>query len=208
MALTRKMLKAMGIEDEKIDQIIEAHSETIAALKEERDSYKDDASKLKDVQAKLDDANKTIEAGSKDAYKVKYEALKEEYENYKTEQADKETRATKTSAYKALLKEIGISEKRIEAVLKVSDIDSIELDKDGKLKNADKLKESIKAEWSDFIQSTSTQGARTSTPPDNNGGKSTKTKEEIMAIKDPVARQKAIVENPEAFGLKLDNGGH
>ena len=30
MALTRKMLKAMGIEDDKIDQIIEAHSETMA----------------------------------------------------------------------------------------------------------------------------------------------------------------------------------
>lgn len=203
MALTRKMLKAMGIEDEKIDQIIEAHSETIAALKEERDSYKDDASKLKDVQAQLDKANEAIEAGSKDAYKVKYDALKEEYENYKTEQAAKETKATKTSAYKALLKETGISEKRIEAVLKVSDIDSIELDKDGKIKNVDKLKDAIKTEWSDFIQSASTQGAQTAQPPASTGG-STKTKEEIMAIKDPVARQRAIAENPSAFGLSIN----
>ena len=43
MALTRKMLKAMGIEDEKIDQIIEAHTETVDALKVERDQYKEDA---------------------------------------------------------------------------------------------------------------------------------------------------------------------
>ena len=40
MSLTRKMLKAMGIEDEKIDQIIEAHTETVDALKEQRDGYK------------------------------------------------------------------------------------------------------------------------------------------------------------------------
>ena len=33
MALTRKMLKAMGIEDDKIDQIIEAHTETVDGLK-------------------------------------------------------------------------------------------------------------------------------------------------------------------------------
>ena len=40
MALTRKMLKAMGIEDEKIDQIIEEHVESIDGLKAERDRYK------------------------------------------------------------------------------------------------------------------------------------------------------------------------
>ena len=40
MSLTRKMLKAMGIEDEKIDQIIEAYTETVDALKEQRDQYK------------------------------------------------------------------------------------------------------------------------------------------------------------------------
>ena len=34
MALTRKFLKAMGIEDDKIDQIIDAHTETVTALKE------------------------------------------------------------------------------------------------------------------------------------------------------------------------------
>lgn len=34
MALTRKMLRAMGIKDEKADEIIEAHSETVDALKQ------------------------------------------------------------------------------------------------------------------------------------------------------------------------------
>lgn len=37
MALTRKMLKAMGIEDEKIDQIIEEHAESVNALKAKLD---------------------------------------------------------------------------------------------------------------------------------------------------------------------------
>lgn len=44
MALSRKMLKAMGIEDEKIDQIIEAHSETVDSLKEQVSAYKADLS--------------------------------------------------------------------------------------------------------------------------------------------------------------------
>ena len=54
MSLTRKMLKAMGIEDEKIDTIIEAHTETVDALKKERDGYKESADKLADVQKELD----------------------------------------------------------------------------------------------------------------------------------------------------------
>ena len=33
MALTRKMLRAMGVEDDKADQIIDAHAETVDALK-------------------------------------------------------------------------------------------------------------------------------------------------------------------------------
>ena len=48
MSLTRKMLKAMAIEDEKIDQIIDAHTETTESLKEERDNYKESAEKVTD----------------------------------------------------------------------------------------------------------------------------------------------------------------
>lgn len=51
MALTRRMLKAMGISDEQVDEIIAAHTETVDALKEQRDAYKADAEKLADVQS-------------------------------------------------------------------------------------------------------------------------------------------------------------
>ena len=43
-------------------------------------------------------------------------------------------------------------------------------DKDGNLKDADKLTENIKAEWSDFIQTQEQQGADVPNPPSNNGG--------------------------------------
>ena len=60
MALTRKMLKAMGIEDEKIDQIIEAHSETVDGLKGEleiaKSAAKGDADKVTALQKELEDA--------------------------------------------------------------------------------------------------------------------------------------------------------
>ena len=167
MALTRRSLKAMGIEDEKIDEIIAAHAETVDALKEQRDNYKAQADELVEVQQKLDEANETIKANGSDAWKVKYDAIKEEYDNYKSDISAKETTRAKQAAYREVLKAAGVSEKRIDSIIRVSDIDSIELDESGKIKEADKLTESIKNEWADFIVSTNTQGANTATPPTN-----------------------------------------
>lgn len=168
MALTRKFLSALGIEADKVDEIITAHSETVDALKSQINEYKADAEKLPGVQKELDDlkaANSTDEG-----YREKYEKEHSDFEAYKTAQTAKETKAKKSEAYRALLKEAGISEKRIDSVLKVSDLESVELDSKGAIKGADKLTESIKTEWADFIETKGKQGADTSTPPGNNHG--------------------------------------
>lgn len=174
MALTRKFLQAMGIESDKIDEIIGAHRETVDALKDERDGYKEDADKLPNIQKELDEAKQrlaeTEDADSKDRWKVKYDALKEEYDEYKSGVNAKETKQKKSDAYKDLLKETGVSEKRLAAVLRVTDLDGIEFGEDGKLKDVDKLKADIQKEWSDFITQESKKGAETKTPPDGEKG--------------------------------------
>ena len=204
MSLTRKALVAMGIEAEKIDQIIEMHTEVVDAIKAERDTAKEDAKKFKSDSDKLANVEKELtelkEKGEKpDAYKVKYEAIKEEFDAYKGEISAKETKAAKSKAYRDMLKEIGISEKRLDSVMRVADLDSIELE-DGAIKGVEELKESAKSEWADFIVSEGTVGAKTPTPPSNTGG-GAKTKDEIMAIKDYGERQKAIAENHQLFGF-------
>lgn len=206
MSLTRKALQAMGIEAEKIDQIIEMHTETVDALKADRDSAKEEANKYKADSQRLSEVERELsevkeKADQPDAYKEKYEKVKKEFESYRGEITAKETKATKSKAYRAMLKEVGVSEKRLDTVMKVADLDSVELDEDGNLKDADKLKTQIKDEWSDFIVRTGTQGAKTPTPPSNTGGKSSLTKEQILEIKDPVARHKAMAENMEMFGI-------
>lgn len=200
MALSRKFLAALGIDAEKIDEIINAHSETVEALKEERDSYKERAEKYDKAQKDLDEANHRIEDLSKeDAYKIKYDALKEDFDSYKKGIETEKTNNSKNAAYKNLLKEIGISEKRIDAVARLVDLDKIKLDKEGKIEGSDELKESLTKEWSDFIVSSGKEGAGTATPP-GNAGTSVKSREEIMKIKDTSERQKA-------WGEYIQNGG-
>ena len=200
MSLTRKMLKAMGIEEEKIDQIIEAHSETVDSLKADRDSYKEDAEKLKDVQKELDD----LKAKGDDGWKEKHDKLKDEFDQYKNDVLAKETHAAKEAAYRAVLKDANLSEKGIEKAIKYAEWDKIELGEDGKLKGANDHIKAVREEWAEYVTTTTTTGAKTSNPPANNGGKTGKTKEEIMAIRDPAVRQAEIAKNPEAFGLKFD----
>ena len=199
MAFTRKMLKAMGIEDEKIDQIIDAHSETVDALKADRDAYKEDAAKLAAVQKELDE----LKAKGDDGYKAKYEAEKAAHDALKADIAAKETKKAKTDAYRELLKGANIDEKRIATILRAEapTIDKIELDADGKIKNAEQYTENIKSDWADFIVTQSAKGANTATPPAHGGAATTKTKEDILKIKDAGERQKAIAENPTLFGI-------
>lgn len=195
MSLTRKMLKGMGLTEEQIDTIIEAHTDTVNALKDERDQYKENAEKLPGVQKELDDLKKKAGEG----FEQKYNDLQKEYEDYKKEQQDKANRAAVSDAYKEMLKEAGVSEKRIPAVMRVADLSGVKLDKDGNIKDKDKLVESVKEEWSDFIQAKGAKGADTKTPPDNNGG--TLTKDDILKIKDAGERQQKIAENHELFGF-------
>lgn len=175
MALSRKLLKSMGIDDEKIDQIIEAHTETVNALKDERDQYKADAEKLPNVQKELDDLKKN---GDKNPWKVKYDAIKEEFDDYKTKTEKAASAAKIKDAYTDLLKSAGVAEKRIAAILKVTDLDGIKLDDDGKIENAKELTKSIKTEWADFITASDKKGVGGENPPAGNPG-SVKTREEI-----------------------------
>lgn len=170
MGLTRKMLSAMDIPAEKIDEIISAHTDTVSAVKEERDNFKADADRLKAVEDDLKKANEELAAFKSGDWESKYNSLKSEYDDFKSATQKKETKAKKTEAYRNLLKEAGISEKRIASVLKVSDVDSVELDKEGKIKDADSRLESVKKEWADFIPTKQERGADVSNPPANTGG--------------------------------------
>lgn len=202
MALTRKLLSELSIEEEKVEQIIQAHVDTVNPIKTERDKYKEQAEKVPALEKEVADL-KAKETGD-DSYKEKFEALQKEYDSYKADVEAKATTAKKETAFRRMLKDIGIPDKRIDSVLKVSDVNGIELTEKG-IKDEETLKAKLKEEWSDFIATTKTEGVNSANPPANNGAKTTMTREQIRAISDPVARQKAMLDNPSLFGLPENN---
>lgn len=194
MALTRKLLKGMGLSDEQIDSVIDAHTETVDALKTQIAQYKADAEKLPEIQKELEQAGD---------WKAKHDTLKKAFDDYKADTEGKAQLAAKQTAYRALLTAEKIPEKYHERIIKMTDFSGMELDGE-KLKDEAEQRKAIKSDWSEFVGTAETHGAAVATPPGGNAGITKRTKEEIMAIKDAAERQKAIAENPEAFGLHFN----
>ena len=201
MALTRRFLKGMGLTEEQVDTIIEAHTEVTDGLKEQIKQYKADADKLGDVQKELDDLKSAGDGG----YKSKYESEKAAHDELKANIAREKAYASKESAYRELLKAAGVKDKFIDTIIRAekSTIEGLKIE-DGKIEGSDTLTEAAKKNWGDFIVAQQVVNTRVENPPANNGGKTGKTKEEIMAIRDPAVRQAEIAKNPEVFGLKFD----
>ncbi|MCI8623759.1 MAG: hypothetical protein HFG26_08865 [Provencibacterium sp.] len=171
MALTRKFLKAMGIEEEKIDQIIEAHTETVSGLKDSLDKAEAAAKDLPGVQKELDAARADLEAVKKDGWKDKHDTLKKEFEDYKKGVTAKEAKAAKEAAARAYYESKGITGKALEIAMRGSgaEIEALEL-AEGKIKDAAALEALVKGDFSGLVSTTTTTGANTANPPANSGG--------------------------------------
>lgn len=106
MSLSRKFLAGMGIEDKQIESIIEAHSDTVTALKNERDGYKEKAELVPDLQRQLEEAKadtslKDLQAKydeSEKAHKRELAALKKETDAAQARVSELETANTELSA--------------------------------------------------------------------------------------------------------------
>lgn len=172
MALSRKFLKAMGIEDEKIDQIIEAHTETVSGLKDSLDKAEAAAKNLPGVQKELDAAKDELEAVKKDGWKDKHDALKKEFEDYKAGVTAKETKSAKEAAARAYYESKNIKGDALEIAMMASgaQIDALEL-ADGKIKSTEALDALVSGKLSGLVSTTTTTGANTATPPTGDSGK-------------------------------------
>ena len=193
MALTREFIRKIAKESdvdlpkEFIDGVIAEHTTARNAYAEEQ------------VKAELakQPAEKAVNVKDSEEYKT----LEKSFNDYKAEVAAKETKAAKETAYRAILKDANLSEKGIEKAIKYAEWDKIELETDGKLKNATDHIKSAKEEWAEYVTTTTTTGAKTTNPPVNNGGAKL-TKEDIYKkdengryVMSTSERQKALAEN-------------
>ena len=187
-AALRKIFEGAEIEVPKdvLGQICDLHTSSMDGLPE---TIKELKGKLKVAEQERDAAKAKVPVdGEETISKAEYDKLKGEFDQYKNDVQAKETKAAKEAAYRAILKDANLSEKGIEKAVKYADWDKIELDSDGKLKGANDHIKAARDEWAEYVTTTTTTGAKTSTPPANTGC-SKLTKAEIYA-KDEYGRYK------------------
>ena len=163
MALTIKMLKDLGIEQDAIEAIVKAHGDTVDALKAERDAALDRASIAEE---------KAGEAGKQEIQELqnKLDNERAEFAEFKKSVDAEKANAEKAQLYRKLLVEQGVDARRIDSIMRVTDLSDVNV-KDGEIEDADKLSEGIRDTWADFIGTVKTKTASVDTPPTTDPGK-------------------------------------
>lgn len=199
MALTRKLLKGMGLTDEQVDTIIEAHTDTTDGLKAKIETLEVDAKDLPKIRKQLEQAEADLEAAKKDGWKDKHDQVKKDFDDYKAEQTRKEARAEKEKAVRAYLESKNIKGGNLTIAMRglSAEVDAADLEGD-KLKDTKALDDLIAGDLAGLVTTTTERGAPPpANPPRNTGG--AMTKEQIMAITDRAERRAAIAANMDAF---------
>lgn len=200
MALTRKLLKGMGLTDEQVDTIIEAHTDTVDGLKADISRYKSDAEKLPSVQKQLDD----LKAAGDGGYKEKYEKEHSAFETYKADVTAKETKAAKEKAVKAYFESKNITGANLDLAMRGcgEEMAALELDGD-KIKDTKSLDELVDGTYKGLVSTTQTKGANPATPPANTGGSGVTA--EAFKKMGYSARLKLKKESPEQYSELTKN---
>lgn len=162
MALTRKLLKGMGLTDEQVDTIIEAHTDTVDGLKGDITRYKADAEKLPGVQRELDD----LKAAGDGGYQEKYEREHAAFENFKADVTARESKAAKEKAARTYFEGKNITGANLELAMRGcgAELEALELDGD-KIRDAKSLDALIEGVFKPLVSTVQTMGANTAAPP-------------------------------------------
>lgn len=193
MALTRKLLKGMGLTDEQVDTIIEAHTDTVDGLKADISKYKADAEKLPGIQKQLDD----LKAAGDGGYKEKYEKEHSDFEAYKSGITEKESKAAKEKAVRAYFESKNITGANLDLAMRGCGEEMAALELDGeKIKDTKALDALVDGTYKRLV---SKQTVRVDTGARFNGGGKPMTKDEIMQITDRAERRAAIAANMDLF---------
>lgn len=199
----RKIFESAEIEVPKdvLGQICDLHTSSNEDLTENVKTLRAD---LEKAERERDEFKaKAPKDGVETVTKEEYDKLKSEYEDYKSDIQTKATKQAKEHAFREVLKAENVANDWIDTIIQASstDIDGVELDKDGKISNTDKIAEGVKTKWAKCIETTTVKGAKFENPP-KNGGNSKMTKADIYKkdengryVLSTEERQKALVEN-------------
>ena len=194
MALTRKSLKAMGLNDEQIDSVVEMHAETVDGLKEQLKTAEEKANQFDSVKKELDE----LKAKPSDDYEAKYKDEHKAFEDYKKSVEEEKKSVARDEAAKAYFESKNITGTNAEIAMRGAkeEIDALIVE-DGKIKDTAALDALIGGTFAGLVVKKSASGVNTATPPANNVGAY-----DNMSVAD---KMKRLNEHPDERQAILDS---
>lgn len=150
MALTRKMLTAMGIEENQIQAIIDAHMESVTGLKNENQKLTDELEKAKEDAGKLANVQKELDDLKKEDYKGKYESEKKDHDALKDKIASEQTKGAKEKALRAYFEGKNIKDANLNIAMRGVRLEDIELEED-KIKDTKALDALVEGDYKTLV---------------------------------------------------------
>ena len=202
MPFTRKFLKEVLADREDaaelIDQIIEAHLETVTPIKAELNRFQEEhggktadeiRAELEGLEAQLErlKAEEVDENGK--PWKTRYEEEKARYDAFKAKAEAQAVYEEKAKAFRSMLIQEGVTS-HIDLLVRANSdiINSMEM-QDGRVRNHESVSAAIRSECRDFIGRVNPVHTHSAVP----------TRGDIMNITDRSERLAAIQANPHLF---------
>lgn len=190
--MKREFLRGLGIDEDHIPKILDEHHDS---LKE----YKESANKVTDLEAQLKTANDELSKRDTQIEELKSstdsEDLQKKINDYKADNEKYEQTLSKVKLESAIKLAVAKDANDANDVLALLDKEGLELDGETVKGLDDKLTALRESKPYLFEQ---TKGKKGRTPSDGNPPQAL-SRDQIMGIKDPQERQKAIRENMQLF---------
>ena len=200
MALTRKLLKSLGLEESAIDTIIDAHTETTDALKKQRDDAIAQAGTVQAITQERDQLKQQVETLTKEGGDAA--ELRKQFDAYKQQVENEKISAATDGALYDLAKKAGIQrESFLKLAVKNFNRESIKRGDDNNISNPDEVIAAIKAEFPDFLATDPTPSPAPNINPPTPQPK-TYTKEQIQSMSEAEINKNWDAIQPSLASLK------
>ena len=151
MSLSRSFLKTLGLNDDQISAVIDAHGETVTALntkyselEAKYNSAKESADKLPNVQKELDDLKKSD-------FKSKFEAEQSAHNALKETISREKAHTAKEKAVRAYYEGKNIKGNNLTIAMRGTDLDRLQLDDSGNLADTAALDALVEGDFQPLV---------------------------------------------------------
>ncbi|MBQ9664031.1 MAG: hypothetical protein IJV40_12850 [Oscillospiraceae bacterium] len=151
LALSRSFLKTLGLSEDQVSAVIDAHSETVTALTRKVSDLESRCSDMAEKAGRLPELQKELDDLKKDDFKSRYEAEKSAHDALKETVSRKEARVAKEKALRAYYEGKNIRGGNLSIAMRATDLDSLQLDDSGRLSDTKILDDLVAGDFKPLV---------------------------------------------------------